>query len=109
MNRVEPTVLSVSVVYLRPGLAFERQLVLPPGSTIGAAIDASGVRAEVPELAAGALALGVFSQPKSLADRLLDGDRIEIYRPLCIDPKEARRIRAAIRRRRRAGGQPVSG
>lgn len=104
MNRVEPARLSVSVVYLRPGLVFERRLRLPPGSTVGAAIDASGVRAEVPELAAGALTVGVFSEPRSLADRLYDGDRIEIYRPLAIDPKEARRIRAALRRRRRPAG-----
>jgi putative ubiquitin-RnfH superfamily antitoxin RatB of RatAB toxin-antitoxin module len=31
------------------------------------------------------------------------GDRIEVYRPLLVDPKEARRVRVALRQRRRAG------
>jgi len=44
----------------------------------------------------------VFGQLRSPADPLRDGDRVEIYRPLTIDPKEARRIRAAVRRRRAA-------
>jgi putative ubiquitin-RnfH superfamily antitoxin RatB of RatAB toxin-antitoxin module len=32
---------------------------------------------------------------------LRDGDRVEIYRPLTVDPKEARRVRAEVRRRRK--------
>jgi hypothetical protein len=96
--------LSVSVVYLRPGLAFERRLRLPTPVTIGAAIAASGVLAQAAELAScAALQVGVFGQRRTTADLLDDGDRVEIYRPLSIDPKEARRIRVAVLRRRRVG------
>jgi hypothetical protein len=97
-------VLRVSVVYLRPGLAFERALQLPPGSTVGAAIDASAIRAAVAELGSGALEVGVYGNRRAPDDPLHDGDRVEVYRPLTIDPKQARRIRVEVRRRRRAGG-----
>jgi hypothetical protein len=103
MTAAEPARLRVSVVYLRPGLAFERALELSAPATVGAAIEASGIRTQVPELAGAPLAVGVFSQPRACSDLLHDGDRVEVYRPLIIDPKEARRIRVAVRRRRRAG------
>jgi hypothetical protein len=97
-------VLRVSVVYLRPGLAFERTLELPPAATVGAAIEASGIRAAVAELGGSALEVGVFGRRRALDDPLHDGDRVEVYRPLAIDPKQARRLRVEVRRRRRAGG-----
>lgn len=88
------------MVHLRPGLVFDRLLLLQAPATVGAAIEASGILAALPELAGAALQVGVFGQPRTLADRLFDGDRVEVYRPLAIDPKAARRIRAAVRRRR---------
>jgi hypothetical protein len=103
MKSADPSGLRVSVVYLRPGLAFERTMLLPAPATVGEAIEASDVLRQVPELAAVPLEVGVFSQRRTLADALRDGDRVEIYRPLTIEPKEARRIRADVRRRRRAG------
>jgi len=100
--------LRVSVVYLRPGLVFEKALHLPAGATVGAAIEASGIRDAVVELADAELEAGVFSQLRKPADPLFDGDRVEIYRPLTIDPKEARRVRVAVRRRRKAS-TPLAG
>lgn len=91
----------VSVVYLRPGLAFEQTVLLPVPATVGAAIEASGIRTQVAELAGRDLDVGVFSQRRGLADLVEEGDRVEIYRPLTIDPKEARRIRVQVQRRRR--------
>jgi len=101
--------LRVSVVYLRPGLTFEKALRLPAGATVGAAIEASGILDVVTELAEAKLEVGVFSQLRKPADPLYDGDRVEIYRPLTIDPKEARRVRVAVRRRRKASGSPSGG
>jgi putative ubiquitin-RnfH superfamily antitoxin RatB of RatAB toxin-antitoxin module len=42
--------------------------------------------------------LGVFGEPATPETRLRDGDRVEVYRPLQIDPKEARRRRARLAR-----------
>ena len=105
MTSAEPSRLRVSVVYLRPALTFRRVLMLQAPATVGEAIEASDVRRQVPELAGAELAVGVFGQPRSLDDAVHDGDRVEVYRPLTIDPKQARRVRAAVRRRRRAGAE----
>lgn len=64
------------------------------GSTIAAAIEASGVMQEFPEIDLSSQKIGVFSKSRKLTDIVQAGERIEIYRPLTIDPKEARRKRA---------------
>ena len=92
--------LRVSVVYLRPGLSFERDLLLPAPATLGEAIEASDLRREVPELAAAELDVGVFGQRRRLADVLHDGDRVEIYRPLRLDPNATLRQRERAKQRR---------
>jgi hypothetical protein len=101
MSRSDAATVRASVVYLRPGLVFERSVVLPAPATIAAAVQASGVRQAAAELAGEELAVGVFGDRRRLSDPLRDGDRVEIYRPLTIDPKEARRVRVAVRDRRR--------
>lgn len=101
MAAAEPTSITVSVVYLRPGFSFERSLVLPASATVAEAIEASGIFAEVLELREARLEVGVFGHVCRPTDVLHDGDRVEFYRPLILDPKEARRLRAAIRRRRK--------
>lgn len=95
-------IVQVRVVYLRPGLVFERVLLLPTAATVAAAIDASRIRVLVPELAAIELEAGIFGRPCAPDDLLRDGDRVEIYRSLSIDPMDARRIRVDVQRRRRA-------
>ncbi len=94
----------VTVVYAGP----DRQLVIrvevSVGVTVEGAIVASGVLSLEPDLTLQALDVGVWNRVAGLEQLVRDGDRIEIYRPLQVDPKEARRIRADIRRRRRPGG-----
>ncbi|HEU0204919.1 MAG TPA: RnfH family protein, partial [Burkholderiaceae bacterium] len=90
-----------TVAYCPPGEVWMREVLLDPGATLLDAVRASGVLQAFPALAENALDLGVFNRPRSAQDPLRDGDRIEIYRPLTIDPKEARRIRADVRRRRK--------
>ncbi len=104
MKAAESVRLRVRVVYLRPGLGFERALLLPAPATLAQAIEASGVRAEVAELAGAELEAGVFGRRRAPTDLLHDGDRVEIYRPLTIEPKQARRARACLRRRAKPGG-----
>jgi hypothetical protein len=68
---------------------------LAEGMTALAAVAASGLLEMHPELAGRSLDLGIFGQPVR-PDRLLkDGDRVEIYRALKADPREARRRLAA--------------
>ncbi|WP_407910051.1 RnfH family protein [Lysobacter claricitrinus] len=60
-------------------------LELPDGATVAAAIDASGWDAGD---------VAVFGERAEMTRVLVDGDRIEVLRPLIADPKDARRRRA---------------
>jgi putative ubiquitin-RnfH superfamily antitoxin RatB of RatAB toxin-antitoxin module len=67
-------------------------LHLQPGATLAEALQLSGLLQRY-GLPGEGLATGVWGR-RQPADRVLrEGDRVEIYRPLCVDPKEARRLR----------------
>jgi putative ubiquitin-RnfH superfamily antitoxin RatB of RatAB toxin-antitoxin module len=84
-------IIRVEVVYALPGEARALTVELPAGSRVRDALRASG-------LAAGEGLLGVFGKKVEPDAPLSDGDRVEIYRPLAMDPKEQRRQRARRRR-----------
>jgi putative ubiquitin-RnfH superfamily antitoxin RatB of RatAB toxin-antitoxin module len=90
--------IRVEVVYALPGSEDAVPLTLPAGSTLREALRASGLCARHPEIDPDAARLGVYGQLRPLDAPLADGDRVEIYRPLKADPKDARRARAASRR-----------
>ena len=96
----------VSVVYCALQATWSKAFDIAEGATLGDAIKTSGVLAANPELDLAQLAAGVFSRPRALDEHVHEGDRIEIYRPLLVDPKDARRHRAQLRRRRKAGAAP---
>ena len=62
--------------------------------TAGLAIEKSGVLREFPEIDLSNAKIGIFSKKISLNHILRAGDRVEIYRPLKVDPMEARLRRA---------------
>lgn len=86
--------IRVSVVYAEPGRVFNVGFELPAGSTVADAIERSGIRGARPDVEIREDRLGIFARKANPATVLRDGDRVEIYRPLTIDPKEARRRRA---------------
>ncbi len=69
--------------------------------TVEDAITASQVLMHAPQLDKNTLSLGIWGKRADLADPVHAGDRIEIYRPLQIDPLEARRLRVEKKRRSR--------
>lgn len=80
------------------------ELRLDDGATAQTALAASGLVQRYAELGGPDLKLGVWGRRCSLSQRLRDGDRLELYRPLRIDPKEARRARG---KRARKGSAPA--
>ncbi|MFO1270159.1 MAG: RnfH family protein [Rubrivivax sp.] len=85
--------LRVEVVYCpRPGVADRSELQLPPGATLADALAASGVLVRH-GLDAAAVRTGVWCRAQPPETPLRDRDRVEVYRPLTVDPKEARRLR----------------
>ena len=99
MDRADRTVLHVSVAYSpRAGAVDETALVLPAGATVADALRASGLQARYPVLDLATVALGIWGVRCRPEDLVRDRDRVEVYRPLLVDPKEARRRRAGLRR-----------
>ena len=92
----------VTVLYSpAPREVLEWSVEVPPGATMRDAVLASGWRAlapqgEVPEV-------GVWGRRCSALQVVREGDRVEIYRPLLVDPKVARRERFRKQGARTAG------
>ncbi|MBX3724664.1 MAG: RnfH family protein [Xanthomonadales bacterium] len=91
--------LRVSVVCAWPDRVWRSELALSPGSTVDDALQASHWRTELAEIA-DQLAVAVHGQPVRPDRPLVDGDRIELCRPLRVDPREARRRQVASTARR---------
>ena len=73
-------------------------LQVKPGTTAAAAVNLSGLLERFPELNQQTLDLGIYGEPCEGSRELAPFDRVEIYRPLLIDPREARRQRVARER-----------
>lgn len=71
-------------------------LEVPAGSTLREAIARSGLLEQCPEIDLARCGVGVFGRVRGLDERVADGDRVEVYRALPLDPRERRR-RAARR------------
>ncbi len=85
--------LHIDVVFCPcPGENDLVSLMLAPEATVADAVQASGVLVRH-ALALDALQVGVWCKRRDLATPLRDHDRVEVYRPLTVDPKEARRLR----------------
>jgi putative ubiquitin-RnfH superfamily antitoxin RatB of RatAB toxin-antitoxin module len=105
------TSITVEVAYATPQRQGIVELSVPHGTSALDAVLQSGIAREFPEIDPATASMGIFSKP-------LDGtalplpqdyqvkarDRVEIYRPLLIDPKEARLARAAkVKAAKKAG------
>ncbi len=88
--------IAIEVVYALAETQACVALELPDGSTVLDAIEASGLLDRLAEIRLERV--GVWGRPVTPQTRLRHRDRVEIYRPLIADPKEARRARAAKRR-----------
>ena len=86
--------IQVEVAYAKPDKQWVISCDVKRSATIEKTIKQSGVFAECPELVLEDLIVGVFGVMRRLSDVVKSGERIEIYRPLQCDPKEARRDRA---------------
>ena len=94
MSRLE--IIHVEVAYAEPDRQFLRKVELRSGATAMDAIRVSNIEVEC-TIKASELRIGVWSKAVEPGIILNDGDRVEIYRPLKVDPKEARRKRAKMR------------
>lgn len=96
--------ITIEVAYARPDTQALLSVQVPLGTTLLEAVARSGIVLQFPEINLQAATLGVFSriEKKPASYIVQEGDRIEIYRPLLIDPKEARKARAEKAKNKRA-------
>jgi hypothetical protein len=90
--------MRVWVVYALPDRQPLRELELPESATVAEAVARSGLPEQFPEIGSRPLACAIYGRAVADSQVLRDGDRVEILRPLQVDPKESRR-RAAARGR----------
>ena len=91
--------MKVTVAYALPDVQFDEPLELPEGSSVADALAAVAGQPPFSELDLAAMPVGVFNQVVSDRSQMLnEGDRIEIYRPLELDPMTARQQRAELQR-----------
>jgi putative ubiquitin-RnfH superfamily antitoxin RatB of RatAB toxin-antitoxin module len=110
-----PDGIEVTVVYSpAPRQVLEWHVNLPAGATVRQAVLASGLPDACPGLALEETAPGVWGRKVGWNRPLRDRDRVEIYRPLTVDPKVARQERfrrqgtrsAGLFAKRRPGAKP---
>ncbi|WP_434675848.1 RnfH family protein [Pseudomonas sp. D3-10] len=89
--------IEIEVVYAGVDRQVLRRFAVKEGTSVRAALMASGIAADFPELDLTTSPIGIFGRVVADPDRQLvqPADRLEIYRPLLADPKEIRRLRAA--------------
>lgn len=87
-------VLKVAIAYVGVETQVLRPMEVIQGTTARGAIEGSGILEQCPEIDLGRFKIGIYGRLIGLDQILADGDRVEIYRPLIANPKEARKRRA---------------
>ncbi len=96
MATQEPSaMIDVEVAYALPDKQKIIALRVPEGTTAQDAVEQSGIANEFAGLDVGSAKIGVFGKAVKATHVLVQGDRVEIYRPLINDPKASRKERAA--------------
>ena len=101
--------MRVELAYADPTREILIAFEIRPGSTVGDCVERSGLFRWEPDLRGSRLGFSVFGRRVEPTEPVSNGDRIEVLRPLEIDPKEARRLRARRARRTRPGAGRVPG
>ena len=105
----EPESLSIEIAYALPQRQELVHVLLPTGSTVQQASEASGLMQKYAEIDLKQNKVGVFGKLTKLDAPLRNRDRVEIYRPLLADPKEVRKKRADEGKAMKKGGGDLEG
>ena len=83
--------LDIEVVFALAGKQSLLPVVVPEGSTVAEVLDVSGIALLYPDFGFDQLPVGVWGRIVARDHEVAPGDRVEVYRPLQMDPREARR------------------
>ena len=85
--------IGVVIAYALPEQQWLIEVSVPAGTTVRGAIEASGLLERVPDIDLDSARVGIYGKLSTLETAVRECDRIEVYRPLIADPKDARRKR----------------
>ncbi len=88
--------ISVEFVFAMPDKQVLRTIAVPEGSTVADVIRKGDLARDFPDLVVDDLQAGVWGRPVERDHVVREGDRVELYRPLEMDPREARRLKAGV-------------
>ena len=88
--------MKIELVYIQPQQEFIQELEIEAGSSVEQVIQQSDLFGQHPHLCLDTIDAGIFSTPVDLHTIVNEGDRIEVYRDLLMDPMQARRLRARV-------------
>ena len=88
--------IAVEVVFGRPDAQSLVSLSLQQGATVASAIASSGLAENYPDEPFADLPAGIWGRVVNKGRILKDGDRVEVYRPLQLEPRESRRRLAQL-------------
>jgi putative ubiquitin-RnfH superfamily antitoxin RatB of RatAB toxin-antitoxin module len=88
--------MQVEVVFALAEKQVLRAVELPEGATVAEVIEASNIAQQFPGIDLGKLPSGVWGKRVERSYVVRDGDRVELYRPLENEPREARRLKAEV-------------
>lgn len=91
MENLMPT---IEIAYASADKQFLLSITLPKSCSVQQAIESSGILEQCPEIDFSYNKIGIFGKTVALKTLVKDNDRIEIYRPLLLNPMQARRLRA---------------
>lgn len=83
--------LQIEVVFALPDQQSLQIVLVEPGVTVADVITKSGLQGKFPDHDLGEMIVGVWGRQVAKDRMIKDGDRIELYRPLELEPREARR------------------
>ena len=88
--------MQVEIVFALAHRQVLESIDVPDGATAADVVARSGIERRFPGVDLSALPIGIWGRPVDRDQPVRDGDRVEIYRPLQIEPREARRLKAGI-------------
>ncbi len=93
-----PESILIEVVYAEPNRTVAKHYPIEAPATVADALRCAAADPDFNGIDVSRAAVGIFGKPAAADRGLKSGDRVEIYRPLAVDPKIARRQRAQQQR-----------
>lgn len=88
--------MRVEVAFALPDRQLLATVTVPDDAVVADALRLCGIEERFPDVSFDELQAGIWGQPVERTHALRDGDRVEVYRPLAMDPREARRLKVGV-------------